>query len=92
MLRSIRGGEGYIPQQHSKFTLVRFHCLPPLPLRSKRETEVAQLKKTLDDDARVHEQQVAEMRQKHCQSLDELNEQLEQAKRVTSCQASTFFL
>ncbi|XP_061079986.1 myosin-9-like isoform X1 [Conger conger] len=50
-------------------------------LRSKRETEVAHLKKTLDDEARVHEQQVMEMRQKHGQAFDELNEQLEQAKR-----------
>ncbi|KAJ8404193.1 hypothetical protein AAFF_G00339660 [Aldrovandia affinis] len=48
---------------------------------SKRETEVAHLKKTLEDDARVHEQQVLEMRQKHGQAFDELNEQLEQAKR-----------
>ncbi|KAG9343921.1 hypothetical protein JZ751_013308 [Albula glossodonta] len=50
-------------------------------LRTKRETEVAQLKKTLEDEARVHEQQVVEMRQKHSQAFDELNEQLEQAKR-----------
>ncbi|XP_049416604.1 myosin-9-like isoform X1 [Epinephelus fuscoguttatus] len=50
-------------------------------LRTKRETEVAQLKKTLDEDAKVHEQQLAEMRQKHGQAFDELNEQLEQAKR-----------
>uniref|UniRef100_A0A1A8FZW5 Myosin, heavy chain 14, non-muscle n=1 Tax=Nothobranchius korthausae TaxID=1143690 RepID=A0A1A8FZW5_9TELE len=50
-------------------------------LRTKRETEVAQLKKTLDEDARVHEQQLVEMRQKHSQAFDELNEQLEQAKR-----------
>lgn len=53
--------------------------------------EVAQLKKTLEEEARGHELQVAEMRQKHSQSLDMLNEQLEQAKRVTSFQASTFF-
>lgn len=51
-------------------------------LRSKRETEVAHLKKTLDDEAKVHEQQLGEMRQKHGQAFDELNEQLEQAKRV----------
>ncbi|XP_060921730.1 myosin-9-like isoform X1 [Labrus mixtus] len=51
-------------------------------LRSKRETEVAHLKKTLDDDAKVHEQQLFDMRQKHSQALDELNEQLEQAKRT----------
>ncbi|XP_041673164.1 myosin-9-like isoform X2 [Cheilinus undulatus] len=50
-------------------------------LRTKRETEVAHLKKTLDDEAKVHEQQLLEMRQKHSQAFDELNEQLEQAKR-----------
>ncbi|XP_048050071.1 LOW QUALITY PROTEIN: myosin-9 [Megalobrama amblycephala] len=50
-------------------------------LRTKRETEVAQLKKTLEEEAKVHEQLVAEMRQKHGQAFDELNEQLEQVKR-----------
>ncbi|CAG5947120.1 unnamed protein product, partial [Menidia menidia] len=50
-------------------------------LRSKRETEVAQLKKTLDDEAKAHEDMMAEMRHKHNQAFDELNEQLEQAKR-----------
>lgn len=50
--------------------------------RTKRETEVAHLKKTLDDEAKVHEQQLVEIRQKHAQAFDELNEQLEQAKRV----------
>lgn len=52
--------------------------------RSKRETEVAQLRKTLDEDNRVHEQQMADMRQKHNQAVEVLSEQLEQAKRVTS--------
>ncbi|XP_030196042.1 myosin-9 isoform X1 [Gadus morhua] len=52
-----------------------------LELRSKRETEVTHLKKALEEDAKVHEMQVAEMRQKHGQAFDELNEQLEQAKR-----------
>ncbi|XP_029293695.1 LOW QUALITY PROTEIN: myosin-9-like [Cottoperca gobio] len=50
-------------------------------LRSKRETEVTHLKKTLDEDAKVHEHQLVEIRQKHSQAFDELNEQLEQAKR-----------
>ncbi|XP_054614699.1 myosin-9-like isoform X1 [Dunckerocampus dactyliophorus] len=50
-------------------------------LRTKRETEVAQLKKCLEDEARVHEQQMGDMRHKHNQAFDELNEQLEQAKR-----------
>uniref|UniRef100_A0A8C9VZG2 Myosin-9 n=1 Tax=Scleropages formosus TaxID=113540 RepID=A0A8C9VZG2_SCLFO len=50
-------------------------------LRAKREMEVTQLKKALEEDAKVHEQQLAEIRQKHGQAFDELNEQLEQAKR-----------
>ncbi|KAL0993065.1 hypothetical protein UPYG_G00102770 [Umbra pygmaea] len=50
-------------------------------LRTKRETEVNQLKKVLEEEAKVHEQQVLEMRMKHSQAFDELNEQLEQAKR-----------
>uniref|UniRef100_A0A673VWN0 Myosin-9 n=1 Tax=Salmo trutta TaxID=8032 RepID=A0A673VWN0_SALTR len=50
-------------------------------LRTKRETEVNQLKKVLEDEAKVHEQQVVEMRLKHSQAFDQLNEQLEQAKR-----------
>lgn len=41
-----------------------------------------QLKKVLEDEAKVHEQQVVEMRLKHSQAFDQLNEQLEQAKRV----------
>ncbi|TWW69197.1 A Myosin heavy chain 9 Myosin heavy chain, non-muscle IIa Non-muscle myosin heavy chain [Takifugu flavidus] len=50
-------------------------------LRAKRETEVANLKKTLEEEARIHEQQLGDIRQKHNQASDELNEQLEQAKR-----------
>lgn len=55
--------------------------------RAKRETEVTHLKKALDDEAKVHEQQMSEMRQKHNQAFEELNEQLEQAKRVTNVMA-----
>ncbi|XP_077423445.1 uncharacterized protein LOC144053184 [Vanacampus margaritifer] len=50
-------------------------------LRSKRETEVADLKKIVEDEAKAHEQLMADMRQKHNQAFDELNEQLEQVKR-----------
>lgn len=53
-------------------------------VRTKRETEVAQLKRSLEDEAKTHEQVVLEMRQKHSQAFDELNEQLEQSKRVTN--------
>lgn len=50
--------------------------------RTKRETEVTQLKKVLEEEAKLHEQQLSDMKQKHGQAFDELNEQLEQAKRV----------
>ena len=40
------------------------------------------LKKTLDEEAKTHEAQIQEMRQKHSQAVEELAEQLEQTKRV----------
>lgn len=40
------------------------------------------LKRTLDDEAKTHEAQFQEMRQKHAQAVEELAEQLEQTKRV----------
>ncbi|XP_029946041.1 myosin-9 isoform X1 [Salarias fasciatus] len=57
------------------------HTAAQLELRAKREIEVAQLKKTLEEEAKTHEVLLVEMRQKHSQAFDELNEQLEQAKR-----------
>ncbi|XP_076987028.1 myosin-14 isoform X1 [Tamandua tetradactyla] len=50
-------------------------------LRSKREQEVTELKKALEEETRVHEAAVQELRQRHSQSLGELAEQLEQARR-----------
>ena len=46
-------------------------------LRSKREQEVTVLKKTLEDEAKTHEAQIQEMRQKYSQAIEELAEQLE---------------
>ncbi|XP_068605476.1 myosin-11-like [Brachionichthys hirsutus] len=51
-------------------------------LRAKREQEVALLKKALEEEGRSHEAQIQDLRQKHNQVVEELNEQLEQAKRV----------
>lgn len=51
--------------------------------RAKREQEVASLKKAMEEEARNHEAQIQDLRQKHGQAAEELNEQLEQAKRVT---------
>ncbi|XP_053463151.1 myosin-14 isoform X1 [Nycticebus coucang] len=50
-------------------------------LRSKREQEVTELKKALEDETRIHEAAVQELRQRHGQALGELAEQLEQARR-----------
>ncbi|XP_042130245.1 myosin-14 isoform X1 [Peromyscus maniculatus bairdii] len=50
-------------------------------LRSKREQEVTELKKTLEEEARAHEVAMQELRQRHGQALGELAEQLEQARR-----------
>lgn len=51
--------------------------------RTKREQEVAELKKAIEEETKNHEAQIQEMRQRHGTVLEELSEQLEQAKRVT---------
>ncbi|XP_063171073.1 myosin-11 [Candoia aspera] len=51
-------------------------------LRAKREQEVTVLRRALEEEARTHEAQVQEMRQKHAQAVEELAEQLEQFKRA----------
>lgn len=50
--------------------------------RAKREQEVTQLKKTMEEEGQIHEAQVQEMRKKHTQVMEDLTEQLEQSKRV----------
>lgn len=43
---------------------------------------MAELKKASENQEKLHEQQLSDLKQKHNQAFDELNEQLEQAKRV----------
>lgn len=50
--------------------------------RTKREQEVAELKKAIEEETKNHEAQIQEIRQRHATALEELSEQLEQAKRV----------
>lgn len=52
-------------------------------LRSKREQELASLKKSLEDDAASHENHLAEMRHKHGQELSAVIEQLDGVKKVS---------
>lgn len=43
---------------------------------------MAELKKALEEETKSHEAQIQDMRQRHATALEELSEQLEQAKRV----------
>lgn len=57
---------------------------------TKREQEVAELKKALEDETKNHEAQIQDMRQRHATALEELSEQLEQAKRVSPSEPLSF--
>lgn len=57
------------------------HAKAQQELRSKREQELASLKKNLEDETGSHESHLAEMRHKHSQELSSINEQLESHKK-----------
>lgn len=42
------------------------------------------LKKTLEDETASHEAQIVDLRQKHNSSIENLNEQLDSVKKVSS--------
>ena len=52
-------------------------------IRKQREHEVSQLKKTLDEETKAREIQMVEIRQKHTVAVENLNEQLDQLRRVS---------
>lgn len=87
-LERARGSVPFRPLQSElgQGTTSPLRMLPPVSgcflSRSKREQEVSILKKTLEDEAKTHEAQIQEMRQKHSQAVEELADQLEQTKRV----------
>lgn len=45
---------------------------------------MAELKKAIDEETRNHEAQIQDMRQRHTTALEELSDQLEQARRVST--------
>lgn len=51
-------------------------------LRTKREHELASLKKTLEEETASHEVQIADLRLKHNAAVENLNEQLDLLKKV----------
>lgn len=53
-------------------------------IRAQRENELAQLKRQLEEETANHESSVASMRSKNNKALEDLNEQLEAAKKVSS--------
>lgn len=69
----------YFDQYHS---ISFFIPLAQQELRSKREQELATLKKNLEEEAGSHEAHLADMRHKHSQELSTINEQLENFKKT----------
>ena len=51
-------------------------------IRTQRENELAVLKRTLEEETAAHESAIASMRQKHSSGMEDLNNQLETAKKV----------
>lgn len=50
--------------------------------RSRREAELSELQRCLEDETRRHESQLSELRVKHSSAIDSLQEQLDNSKRV----------
>lgn len=51
-------------------------------MRSKREQELATLKKSLEEETVNHEGVLADMRHKHSQELNSINDQLENLRKA----------
>jgi len=51
-------------------------------LRQKREVEVTELKKQLEETACAHDAQLQDLRHRHTQQLEQVNEQMDQVKKV----------
>jgi len=51
-------------------------------VRNKREQEVIQLKKALDDEIKSREVQLQEVRHKNTQQLEQVNNELDNTKKV----------
>lgn len=50
--------------------------------RTRRETELHDLQRCVEEETRRHEAQLSEMRLKHSAAIDGLQEQLDNSKRV----------
>lgn len=50
--------------------------------RSRREAELSDLQRCVEEETRRHEVQLSELRVKHSSAIDNLQEQLDNSKRV----------
>uniref|UniRef100_A0AAY4AAL5 Myosin, heavy chain 14, non-muscle n=1 Tax=Denticeps clupeoides TaxID=299321 RepID=A0AAY4AAL5_9TELE len=53
-------------------------------LRSRREAELTELQRCLEEETRRHEAQLSELRLRQCSAIDSLQEQLDNSKRVSN--------
>ncbi|KAJ8392806.1 hypothetical protein AAFF_G00070100 [Aldrovandia affinis] len=51
-------------------------------LRSRREAELGELQRCVEEETRRHETQLSELRVRHCAAIDSLQEQLDNSKRA----------
>ena len=51
-------------------------------MRQSREQELMALKKSVEEESTAHEAAMSQLRHKHAQLVEDLNEQLETAKKV----------
>uniref|UniRef100_A0A669D181 Myosin-10 n=1 Tax=Oreochromis niloticus TaxID=8128 RepID=A0A669D181_ORENI len=58
-------------------------------LRSRREAELSELQRCVEEETRRHETQLSELRVKHSAALDSLQEQLDNSKRVRETQKNS---
>lgn len=56
--------------------------MPRSSPRSRREAELGQLQRCVEEETRRHEAQLSELRVRHSGAIDNLQEQLDNSKRV----------
>ncbi|XP_065579202.1 myosin heavy chain, non-muscle-like [Artemia franciscana] len=71
-----------LQESNKEFEALKATTAAEQELRTKREQELALLKKSLEEESGHHESQLMEMRHKHSQELAVLQEQMDNAKKI----------
>ena len=62
-------------------------------LQAKREGELSELKRNIEEETKQHETAMQQLRSKHSNLVEELNSQLDNMKRVRSfCKIFNYFI